>query len=94
MRIEWHPLALSDFTDLIAYIASDNPQAAFRIHDEIRRRTGTLATHPEAGRRGRVPGTRELVIAGTPYIAAYRTSSEVVTILRVLHGARLWPPKL
>jgi plasmid stabilization system protein ParE len=80
--------------ELVSYIAADNPKAAYRLHDEIRKQTGILAAHPEAGRLGRVAGTRELVIAGTPYIAAYRVTREVVTILRLLHGARRWPRAL
>ncbi|HEY4843077.1 MAG TPA: hypothetical protein VIH78_13985 [Terriglobales bacterium] len=39
-------------------------------------------------------GTGELVISGTPYIAAYRIFGEVLTGLRRLHGARPWPSKL
>jgi len=30
-----------------------------------------LAALPQLGRPGRVPGTRELVITGTPFIAPY-----------------------
>jgi plasmid stabilization system protein ParE len=44
--------------------------------------------HPASGRPGRLRGTRELVVTGTPYIAAYRVVDDMVTILRVLHGAR------
>lgn len=91
MKVEWHPLARTDLVELVTYIATDNPKAAYRMHDEIRRQTGILAAHPEAGRLGRVPGTRELVIAGTPFIAAYRVTSDLVTILCLLHGARRWP---
>ena len=94
MRVEGHPLANSDLAELVTYIPADNPKAACRMHDEIQRQTGILAAHPEAGRLGRVTGTRELVIAGTPYIAAYRVASDIVTILRVLHGARRWPRAL
>jgi hypothetical protein len=43
------------------------------------------------GRVGRVPETRELVITGTPSIAAYRVAEDTMVILRVLHGARRWP---
>ena len=50
-----------------------------------------LATHPASGRIGRVPGTRELVITGTPYIVPYRVRGDAVEILRVFHGARKWP---
>jgi toxin ParE1/3/4 len=30
-------------------------------------------------------------VSGTRYIVAYRVAGEVVTILRVLHGAQQWP---
>lgn len=43
------------------------------------------------GRVGRMAGTRELVIANTPYIAVYTTNG-VVVLLRLLHGAQKWPP--
>ncbi len=46
------------------------------------------------GRLGRIDGTRELVISGTPYIAAYRIVGETVRILRILHGAQLWPDEI
>ena len=94
MRIQWHPLAITDLAELMTYIAKDSLNAAYRMHNEIRRQTSILATHPEAGRVGRVAGTRELVITGTPYITAYRLSSEVITILRLLHGAQRWPGSL
>lgn len=94
MTVEWHPLAHADLTELVTYIAEDSPDAAYRILDEVRRQTGMLASHPDIGRLGRVGGTRELVITGTPYIAAYRVCRNLVTILRLLHGARRWPVAL
>jgi len=50
-----------------------------------------LSDHPNAGRPGRVHGTRELVITDTPFILPYRVVRNTVQILRVLHGARKWP---
>ena len=47
---------------------------------------------PELGRPGRVAGTRELVVRGSPYLAVYELYGPDVAILRVLHGAQLWPP--
>lgn len=94
MRVGWHPLALTDLAELVAYIATDNPAAAYRVHDLVREQIKTLRICPEMGRHGRVRGTRELVISGTPYIAAYRIVGEALTILRLLHGARMWPRKL
>ena len=45
------------------------------------------------GREGRVPGTRELIIPGTPLIVPYRLHDQDgrVEILTVLHAARRWP---
>jgi toxin ParE1/3/4 len=52
----------------------------------------TLDTFPERGRGGRVAETRELVFPSLPFIAVYEVDSEV-TVLRILHAARLWPTK-
>jgi toxin ParE1/3/4 len=87
-------LARADLAELVEYIAADNPTAGYRVHEDIRKQTGLLAIYPEIGRPGRVRGTRELVVTGTPYIAAYRFAGGVVTVLRLLHGARRWPQKL
>jgi toxin ParE1/3/4 len=75
------------------YISRDNPAAAQRIMAAIEGAVGLLARHPGLGRAGRVEGTRELVLAGTPYIVPYRVREGTVEILRVFHAARKWPPK-
>jgi plasmid stabilization system protein ParE len=49
---------------------------------------------PASGRTGRIARTRELVINGTPYVAAYAVTEITVRILRVLHGAQEWPENL
>lgn len=54
-------------------------------------RTRTLAAHPYLGRPGRIAGTREPVIASTPFIVAYRVADDRTEILAVFHGARIWP---
>jgi len=46
------------------------------------------------GRLGRVKGTRELVVSGTPYVICYRVEPDAVVILRLLHGAQKWTGKL
>jgi toxin ParE1/3/4 len=76
------------------YIAQDNPAAAYAVYDAIQRQVERLAQHPRIGRPGRIKGTRELVVSGTPYILAYRVAGRDVTILRVLHGAQQWPQRL
>jgi len=50
-----------------------------------------LLEQPGMGRVGRLLGTRELIIPGTPYIIPYRVKHHNVEILRVLHTAMEWP---
>jgi addiction module RelE/StbE family toxin len=96
VRILWLERAEADLNDLFDYLLERDTTAAFRVYDAIRDRVGLLAEHPGLGRPGRVAGTRELVIARTPYIVAYTVDRRIdaVIILRVLHGARVWPDEL
>ena len=91
MRVRWLRRALINLEEEHEYIARDNPDAAARFGDRIASSVDRLATHPASGRPGRVPGTRELVVAGTPYIVPYRVRGDTVEILRVFHAARKWP---
>ena len=43
------------------------------------------------GRIGRVQGTRELVVNRSPYLLIYRVTKSRIEVLRLLHGARMWP---
>ncbi|ARN81563.1 type II toxin-antitoxin system RelE/ParE family toxin [Methylocystis bryophila] len=90
MRLRWTTPALRDFEELGDDIARENPAAAARVVTNMFDRTELLAKHPHVGRPGRVPGTRELVVTGTPYIIPYRVCGDVVQILAVLHGSRRW----
>ena len=91
MKIKWVRLALTDLDEAAAFISQDNTEAAKRTVKRIRDAARLLSDQPDAGRPGRVHGTRELVIADTPFILPYRVVKNTVQILRVLHGARNWP---
>ena len=91
MNIRWVRLAWVDLEEAVGYIARDNPEAARNMAKRIWEAARLLAEHPGAGRPGRVPGTRELVIGGTPFILPYRVKDNTVQILRVLHSSRKWP---
>jgi addiction module RelE/StbE family toxin len=73
---------------------ADNPAAAVLIDERIVAAARRLLDFPASGRVGRIAGTRELVINGTPYVAAYAITGTTVRILRVLHGAQEWPEYL
>jgi toxin ParE1/3/4 len=93
VRVKWLNRALRNLDEEAGYIARDDPDAAAQIVERIATSVERLATHPASGRIGRVPGTRELIVTGTPYIVPYCVRSGTVEILRVFHGARKWPEK-
>lgn len=94
MRLTWSAFAHSDRDGIFTYIEAHNPAAAITIDERIVAAAHRLRDLPESGRPGRLAGTRELVITGTPYVAAYQVTGETVRILRVLHGAQQWPDDL
>ena len=91
MKITWTARARRDLVDIYGYLAPRNPAAARRMQDIIRTKVGALETAPLMGRAGRIENTRELVVAGTPYVVAYRITPAGVQVLRVVHGAKDWP---
>ena len=94
MIIDWLPEAHRDRFDQLDHTAQDNPLAAADQDDEIERQIDMLVQHPKMGRPGRVKGTRELVIGGTPFIAVYRLEGDRrIEVLRLLHGSQQWPPE-
>ena len=92
MTLYWLPAAQEDRVEIYDHIERDSPDTAIIIDDRILKAISKLASFPEMGRPGRRNGTRELVISHTPFIAAYRISGNAVEILRIVRGARSWPP--
>lgn len=91
MNICWFERAVQSLQEIVAFIALDNPHAAYETALRIKTAADILADHPHIGRQGRVKNTRELVVAGTPYILPYRIVGGEIQVLHVLHGARKWP---
>jgi toxin ParE1/3/4 len=91
MKIRWSPTAISDLESIHDYIAEDSPTAARKVSTRIKEAVRRLESFPLSGRAGRVPETRELVIPGTSYIAAYKLQGNEVLIGAVLHGRQVWP---
>lgn len=94
MQIRWTKGASLNLEQIEEYIAEDNTLAAIHMVLKIIKAVGMLQEHPGLGRAGRISGTRELVVAGTPYIVPYRVKNGFIEVLRVLHGARQWPKNL
>ncbi len=91
MILRWTHHALQDLRHLHAYIAGDDPAAASRMVSHIEEAALKLKQQPHMGKPGRVTGTRELVLAGSPYIVVYLIAGEEIHIVAVIHTARRWP---
>jgi len=93
LKILWLEEAVVDLEDAYEFILYDNPPAAAGEVARVLKAVEHLSDNPALGRPGRVPKTRELIVAGTPYLVIYRVKNDRLEILRVFHGARQWPPK-
>ena len=92
MAIRWTKPAAADFTRICDYTLERFGAAQARHTAlEIYGAADSLDKLPNRGRSGRHPGTRELVIAGLPFLIVYRVRQGTVEITRILHGAQKWP---
>ncbi len=97
--IRWTEPASDDFLGIVEWLKAKNPAAAARVGRHILNAVQLLDEHPYVGKPGRSPDTRELGVARYPYLIVYSVApgaiaseSAQIAILRVLHGAMLWPP--
>jgi toxin ParE1/3/4 len=92
--IVWSPRAIEHLAHLRSYIVRDNPKAASRIAAVLLEAIERLGELPNLGRPGRVVGTRELVVPGTPYVIPYRLRGDRLEVIAVFHGRQKWPKRL
>jgi len=89
MRVTFDPDASDDLDGVLAWIAKDDPRAAYEMVARIEARVMRLAT-PELtqiGHPGVVEGTRDLV--ENPYIIVYKIDNDrgEVVVVSIVHGA-------
>ena len=94
MTVVWSPRAIGHLADLRAYIARGRPDAAAGTATTLLAAVDRLAALPNLGRPGRVSGTRELVVPGTPYVIPYRLRGDRLEIIAEFHGRQRWPKRL
>ena len=95
MQVRWLAKALENLDDEAELIARDDPAAARAVVRRIRYAIYNLNANPALGRPGRIQGTRELLVPGTPYIVPYRIRPRPnrVEVLRVFHASRRLPER-
>ncbi len=90
MKIFWTRQAVSDLSSALDCAACEKPTAASRAAQVIVKSVESLLLNPDLGRPGRVKGTRELAVPGTPLLLSYGLRGERIEILALIHGARKW----
>jgi toxin ParE1/3/4 len=93
VKLRWTDGAVEDLQSAHDYLEAENPEAAWEAVARIMSALERLEQFPYIGRAGRVEGSRELVVTGTPFLVAYRLKGESIQILAVLHAARKWPKR-
>ncbi len=83
--------AEEDLTEIISFIAADNPIAANTIADKIEKNIELLSENPLIGRIPRDEDIKNLgyrYIIVQNYIVFYAIEERTILIHRILHGAR------
>ena len=93
MKLNYTLTAHNQLSRIHDYINERNPVAASRVIARIRGAAEHLIEHPNSGRVGAAPGTREWVVRGLPYIIVYELDSDrdEIVVLGIYHGAQLRP---
>jgi toxin ParE1/3/4 len=75
MRVRWTEPAGVDLTGICDYTQEQHgPEAARKFALRVFEAIGSLPQFPHLGRLGRKPGTRELVLSSSPFLAIYRVA--------------------
>jgi toxin ParE1/3/4 len=85
------PSAEDDLTEIILFIAADNPIAAERILQRIQKNLSLLSSNPKLGRVSREEllarmGYRHLIVEN--YLIFYKTENRTIFVHRILDGVR------
>ena len=92
MLVRWTQPAADDLLHICDYTADHfGAVQARRVADAIYETATSLQEMPNRGRKGRKPGTREMLISGLPFVIIYRVGQEAVEIARILHTSQQWP---
>ncbi len=94
MTIVWSRRAIRDLTSLRTRIAKDSEENAAAVATRILQVVELLQLQPRLGRLGRLPGTRELVVTGTPYVIPYSIRDGGLVLVAIFHGRQRWPTTL
>ena len=90
-QVRFLSIAEEDFTEIISFIAADNPTAAYAMANKIEKNLELLSENPNLGR---IPREEEIRNLGYRYLIVqnhlifYTIEEKIIFIHRILHGAR------
>lgn len=84
---------MQDLDQAVDYMCRDTPMPSQHVARQILNAAETLAANPAQGQAGRINGTQEWVINGTPFIMAYRSRGDAFEVLRIVHAMQAWPER-
>ncbi len=86
--------AQHDIEAIYAYYDERSEGAADRIVATLIRSLRGLERFPLLGKPGHYPGTREHIVPRYGYRIIYEVDEDggSIGVIRILHGAQLWPP--
>ncbi|MFZ4626239.1 MAG: type II toxin-antitoxin system RelE/ParE family toxin [Rhodoferax sp.] len=90
LKVEKTDRFLLDVDDMVVFIAQDNAVAALALEDRIHQQVDSLSDPNFPRRKGRKPGTLELVVH-PHYMVVLQQTDTTVTVLNLLHTARQYP---
>jgi toxin ParE1/3/4 len=91
MKVVWSAASARHLSEVVKYIQAESAEGAVAVRRRILETAWRVGQMPYSGRIGRVEGTREAVVPGSPYIVVYQVSAQSVEIVGVWHAARSWP---
>ena len=94
-KLRWSPQAADDFEAICEYIARDSDQYACLFAQQVMQMLKSMAKDrlpgsivPEYGRED----IRERLLHSYRVIVRVKSSSRVLEVVRIFHGARILPP--
>jgi len=90
LKVEKTDRFLLDIDNEVVFIAQHNFTAALALEDRIHQQVDSLTDPNFPRRKGRKPGTLELVVH-PKYVVVFEQTDTTVTVFNLLHVARQYP---
>jgi len=92
MRVRFSKLALAELDIILTDLRANDPAAATRFNERVRRIVERIGQFPEGAQElDERPDIRRVPLIRYPYVIYYTVRESEVMILRVIHGARRNP---